>query len=377
MYKYKKYKKNIKASGLNNISIIRDIGIFSWSVIGLLIIVSLFFYIIYLIKAAIIPLLIGTVIAYMLIPLVKLLQKKMRKIFAVSITYFIFIALIFVLLFFIIPLVVEQFKTFVGKIPFYLEGITKFLNDYLKNSILMKNLGNIIGTESMPADSQEITKYILNALNLNNINIFQGATTVTKTVFNIILNFVIGPVLGFYILKDTDIIVKTFLKIIPHRFKFQTAIVLNKINNVFGKYVRGQLIVSLIIGMLCTIVLLILKVDFAVLLGFTAGIFNLIPFLGPIIGAIPAALTALFISPIKALLVVLLFVAVQQIDNYFISPNIMKYQVGLHPGVIIFSLIAGGAIFGWLGLLLAVPTVAIIQEILRYYLIEKKQTASR
>jgi predicted PurR-regulated permease PerM len=108
-----------------------------------------------------------------------------------------------------------------------------------------------------------------------------------------------------------------------------------------------------------------------------AGIFNMIPFLGPVIGAIPAALTALFISPIKALLVVLLFVAVQQIDNYFISPNIMKHQVGVHPGVIIFSLIAGGAIFGLFGLLLAVPTVAIIQEILRYYLIEKKQAASR
>jgi len=100
------------------------------------------------------------------------------------------------------------------------------------------------------------------------------------------------------------------------------------------------------VGSLCTIVLLILRVDFAVLLGFIAGLFNLIPFLGPIIGAIPAALTALFISPIKALLVILLFIAVQQIDNYFISPNIMKHQVGVHPGVIIFSLITGGAIFG-------------------------------
>ncbi|MHB8276932.1 MAG: AI-2E family transporter, partial [Candidatus Humimicrobiaceae bacterium] len=299
------------------------------------------------------------------------------KIFAVSITYFIFIAIIFVLLFFIIPLVIEQFKTFVEKIPFYLEGISKLLNNFLKNNAMLKNLGGIIGTESIPADSQEITKYILSGFNLTNINIFQGATTVTKTAFNIILTFIIGPVLGFYILKDTDIIIRTFIKIIPQKYKLQSVTIINKINNVFGKYVRGQMIISLIIGTLCTIVLLILKVDFAVLLGFMAGIFNLIPFLGPVIGAIPAALTALSISPIKALLVVLLFVAVQQIDNYFISPNIMKHQVGVHPGVIIFSLIAGGAIFGWFGLLLAVPTVAIIQEILRYYLIEKKQAASR
>ncbi|HEY5501433.1 MAG TPA: AI-2E family transporter, partial [Candidatus Humimicrobiaceae bacterium] len=70
-------------------------------------------------------------------------------------------------------------------------------------------------------------------------------------------------------------------------------------------------------------------------------------------------------------------VAVHQIDNYFISPNIMKHQVGVHPGLIIFSLIAGGAVFGWLGFLLAVPTVAIIQEILRYYLIEKEKSHFR
>jgi len=354
------------------ISTIQNIGIFSWSIIGLIIIVCVFFYIIYLMKAAIIPLLIGIIIAYMLIPLVKLFRRKMRKIFAVSLTYLIFLSIIFVLLFFIIPLVFEQLRVFIEKLPFYLEKITEFLNNFSKNNLLFKNLSNLTGTNLLPQSSQEITKYLLNNFNINNINLFQSATTVTKTALNIILNFIIGPILGFYILKDTDIIIKTFIKIIPKNYKNKVIIIIGKINNVFGKYVRGQLLISLIVGSLCTIVLLILRIDFAVLLGFLAGLFNLIPFLGPIIGAIPAALTALFISPFKALLVILLFVAIQQIDNYFISPNIMKHQVGVHPGVIIFALIAGGAVFGWLGLLLAVPTIAIIQELLRYYLIEKK-----
>ena len=301
----------------------------------------------------------------------------MRKIFAVTITYIFFLAIIFVLLFFIIPLVIEQFKIFVVRIPSYLETITGLLNSFLKNNTMLINLENIIGTGTIPTDSKEITQYILNGFNLGNINIFQSATTVTVTLFNVLLNLIIGPILGFYILKDTDVIVSTFMKIIPPRQKYQSAVLIGKINSVFGKYVRGQLIISLIIGVLCTIVLLILKVDFAVLLGFSAGLFNIIPFLGPVIGAIPAALTALYISPLKALLVIILFVAIQQIDNYFISPNIMKHQVGVHPGVIIFSLIAGGAIFGIFGLLLAVPTVAIIQEVLRYYLIERKQLISR
>jgi len=375
LHKNKKSKKFLSVADSGNSSLIKKAGIFSWSLIGLLIIVALFFYILFLIKTAILPLLIGIIIAYMLIPVVNLLRRRMRKIFAVIITYLLFLSIISVFLVFIIPLVIEQFKIFIARVPFFLEGINGFLNNFLKTNSMLTNLGNIIGKDLIPSNSQEITQYILNGFNLANINIFQRATSVTITAFNIILNFVIGPVLGFYILKDTDIIVSTFIKIIPPKYKKHSTILLGKINNVFGKYVRAQLLVSLIVGTLCTIILLILRVDFAILLGFSAGIFNLIPFLGPLAGAVPAALIALYVSPLKALLVVILFVAVHQIDNYFISPNIMKHEVGVHPGLIIFSLIAGGAIFGWLGLLLAVPTVAIIQEVLRYYLIEKKHAS--
>jgi len=377
------YKRKFKRTNLTNENLntskdlaIKNIGIFSWSIIGLLVIVAVCFYIIYLVRTAIIPLIIGILIAYMLVPLVKVLQKKMRKIFAVSLSYFIFLAILFVILFFIIPLVIEQFKTFITQIPFYMESFSNYLNNLAKTSTFIQNIQRVFQFDLSEITSEEITKYLINRFSLENFNIFQGATTVTRTLVSGILNFIIGPILGFYILKDTDIIRNSFMRVIPIRQKIETEIILSKINIVFGRYVRGQLIVSLIVGVLCTIDLLILRIDFAVLLGFIAGLFNLIPFLGPIIGGIPAAFTALFISPLKALLVIITFVAIQQIDNYFISPSIMKYQVGVHPGIVIFSLIAGGAVFGWIGLLLAVPTVAIIQEILRYYLVEKKKIAS-
>ncbi len=355
----------------------KNIGIFSWSMIGFIIIIVLIFYIIYLVRTAITPLLIGIIIAYMLIPLVKLLQRKMRKIFAVTISYIVFIAIIFVIMFFLIPLVVEQFKTFIMRIPFYMQSLSDYLSNLVATNTLIQNVQDFFQIESTQLSVEEISKYLLGLLNIENFNIFRGATTVTRTVFSIVLNFVIGPILGFYILKDTEMIRSAFLKIIPARKRLEIDTIFTKINRVFSRYIRGQLIISFIVGVLCTIALLILRIDFAVLLGFMAGLFNLIPFLGPIIGAIPAAFTALFVSPLKALLVVIIFVAIQQIDNYVISPNIMKYQIGLHPGIIIFSLIAGGAVFGWIGLLLAVPVVAIIQEVLRYYLVEKKRPASR
>ncbi|HHT78852.1 MAG TPA: AI-2E family transporter [Actinobacteria bacterium] len=355
----------------------KNIGIFSWSLIGFIIIIVLIFYIVRLIRTAVTPLLIGIIIAYMLIPLVKLLQKKMKKIFAVTISYIVFLAVIFVIMFFLIPLVVEQFKTFIMQIPFYMQSLSDYLSNLVATNTLVQNVQDFFQIESTRLTAEEISKYLLGLLNIENFNIFRGATTVTRTVFSIVLNFIIGPILGFYILKDKEMIRSAFLKIIPVRKRLEIDTMLTKINGVFSRYIRGQLIVSFIVGVLCTIALLILRIDFAVLLGFMAGLLNLIPFLGPIIGAIPAAFTALFVSPLKALLVVIIFVVIQQIDNYVISPNIMKYQIGLHPGIIIFSLIAGGAVFGWIGLLLAVPVVAIIQEILRYYLIEKKRPTSR
>ncbi|MBC8387542.1 MAG: AI-2E family transporter [Actinobacteria bacterium] len=360
----------------NGIKTIKNIGIFSWSIIGFLLIAALFFYIIYLIRIAIIPLILAIAIAYLLTPIVTLLQKKMRRVFSVTITYIIFIGIIFTIFFFIIPIIIDQFRTFIDKFPAYMENLTKIINDFLQNSVLIKNTENLIGKELIPKDVSGITKYLISRIDLEEIDIFRRATTVGMLIFNTVLYLIVGPLLGIYILNYTDKIKTTFIKIIPKRFKNQTTIILERINKVAGRYVRGQILVSIIVGILCTIVLLVLKVDFAILLGSIAGLLNMIPLLGPIIGAIPAALTALFISPLKALLVILLFIAVQQIDNYIISPNIMKYQVGVHPGIIIFSLMAGGALFGIWGLLIAVPTVAILQEILRYYFLEKNKIAS-
>lgn len=355
---------------IKNNEAIKNIGVFSWSIIGLLILVALFFYVVYLIRIAIIPLIVAVGMAYLLAPFVTFLHKKMKNVFAIIITYLLFTGIIFTFFFFMIPIVADQFRIFIESLPVYIENLTNMVNNFLEKSILMVNIENIIGQEIIPEDVNAITTYIVN--NIRNINFFQGATTFTRSIINILITFIIGPLLSIYIIKDSHRLRDVFVKVLPAKFKGQVSTIMDKINNVGGRYIRAQILVSIIVGTLCTIVLLILKVDFAFLLGFIAGVFNLIPFLGPIIGAIPAALAALFISPLKAVIVILLFIAIQQIDNYFISPNVMKSQVGIHPGILIFSLIAGGAVFGIIGLLVAVPTIAVLQEILKYYLIDRK-----
>ncbi len=355
---------------------IKDIGIFSWSIFGLLLIIALFFYIIYQIRLAIIPLIIAIIIAYLLTPIVTLLQKKMRRIFAVTIAYIIFIGIIFVLFFFIIPVIIDQFRTFIDKFPIYMDNLAGIINDFLDKSPLIVSVENIIGKEIAPIDASGITKFLIDRLNLEEIDIFQRATNFGKSVINVVLYLIVGPLLGIYILNSGDRMREIFLKALPRKYKIKANIILNRINKVIGRYIRTRILISILVGILSTIVLLVLKVDLAIMLGFTAGLFNMIPLLGPIIGAIPAALAALFISPLKALIVILFYIAIQCLDGYLISPNVLKYQIGVHPGITIFSLMVGGVLLGFWGFLIAVPTAAVLQEILKYYLFEKNKIAS-
>ena len=362
---------------LKNITAIKKIGIYSWSVIGFLIIIAIAFFLLYRIRVAIIPLILAAGIAYLLGPFVSWMEKKMKRVWAILIAYIIFTGVFFVIFFFGIPLAIDQFQVFIIRFPEYIKNLTEMINGFIGTSAFVGNIEKLLGKEFLLLDANAITNYVINLFSLSGTDFLQNVTAFTRSIINIVITLIIGPLLGIYILKDADKLRKVFIKVIPGKFKRQASDILDRVNNVGGKYIRAQILVSTIVGLLCMLVLFLLKVDFAILLGFVAGALNLIPFLGPILGAIPAALTALFISPLKALLVILLFVAIQQLDNYIISPNIMKFQVGVHPAIVIFVLIAAGAAFGFIGLIIAVPVAAIIQAILKYYLLDRKNIASR
>jgi predicted PurR-regulated permease PerM len=314
--------------------------------------------------------------AFLLSPFVNWMSKKIKRWLAIFIAYIIFTGILFTFFFFTVPMVYDQFRIFISKFPVYITNLTDIINYWIENNPVVDNIEGILGKNFLPLDSNAINQYIGNLFSASNLNYLRGITTFTKSFLNLIIAFVLGPVLGIYILKDAGKFKILLIKISPAKYKYQLNIILDRLEKVGGRYLRGQILVSVIVGVLCGLILFLLKVDFPVLLGFIAGITNLIPFIGPFIGAVPAALAALFISPLKALLVVLLFIAVQQLDSYVISPNIMKYQVGVHPAVVIVVLIAAGAVFGPIGLLIAVPLTAMVQSVLKYYLIERRNIRS-
>jgi len=349
------------------------VGIFSWSLIGLIIIVVGIFYVLSLIRIAIIPAVIGIFIAYMLLPLVKIFRRKLKKILAVSITYIIFLIIVFVIFFFVIPLVIDEFKSFLIKLPLYIYRFSLFISNTLKGNILMESIEDITGLAILPANPLEVTQFFIEKIDLNEFNIFRGAASLTVTVFNIIINFVIGPIIAFYILKDSDKFVSNIVKVIPERTKLISITLINRVNNVFEKFIRGQFLNSAILAIILTICFGILKLEFSILVGVMVFIFCLIPVFGLIFPATLAIILASLSSPMKALIVFLIFVGVYFINYFFIQPHIIRERTGVHPVIIIISIIAGWALFGWLGVFIAVPVVAVLQEILRFYIIERAE----
>jgi predicted PurR-regulated permease PerM len=135
-----------------------------------------------------------------------------------------------------------------------------------------------------------------------------------------------------------------------------------------GGFFRGQLLVALVVGIMSSLALWLIGLPYWAVVGMIAGFFNLVPMIGPFVGAVPAMLIAAALSPpITILWVALALTGVQQIDNHFISPNVMRWAVRLHPVTIMISLIAGATLAGFFGMLLAVPVVASAKMIASHF----------
>jgi predicted PurR-regulated permease PerM len=181
-------------------------------------------------------------------------------------------------------------------------------------------------------------------------------------VFHILLILILGPVIGFYLLVDVPHLRRVAESLIPEPAKPEVMHVAVRLNRAIGGFFRGQLAVALIVGLLCSIGLAVIGLRFWFLVGMIAGLFNIVPLIGPWIGGIPGVVIALTTgSPVKALGVVAIMAGVQQIDNHFITPQVMQRAVRLHPAAVILALVAGGSLGGFFGLLMAVPVAAVLK----------------
>ncbi|HMJ76591.1 MAG TPA: AI-2E family transporter, partial [Iamia sp.] len=188
---------------------------------------------------------------------------------------------------------------------------------------------------------------------------FETVREYAVRVFHVGIIFVIGPFLAFYLLVDLPDVRKRIEELIPDRSRVEVDFIAHRLNAAIGGFFRGQLAVAFIVGTMASIGLWIIGLPLWLVIGMIAGLFNMIPLIGPWVGAVPGILVALATKDVKtAVLVAVVMVVVQQIDNHFITPTVMRRAVQLHPAAVMMALLAWGTIGGFFGLLLAVPLTA-------------------
>ena len=172
----------------------------------------------------------------------------------------------------------------------------------------------------------------------------------------------LAPIIAFYLLIDLPRLRTVAESLVPERSKREVMHVARRLNRAIGGFFRGQLMVAIIVGLMVSVGLAVIDLPFWLIIGMVAGLFNVIPLIGPWVGAIPAIVIALTTRDVStALWVVAIMAGAQQIDNHFISPMVMRRAVRLHPAAVMLALLAGGSLGGFLGLLLAVPAAAALK----------------
>ena len=241
------------------------------------------------------------------------------------------------------------------------------INNYINsNSLSSTTIPQAIKSLNIPL-LDTLEPYIVDILTSIQNYLITNLGNMTASIMSIgssIASFLIAIVLSIYLLKDSEYFIGLWNKLYYLVFRKTKASIYTKkifliIHDVFSKFIRGQLLEAVFVGVLSSIALIIVGIDYAVVIGIIAGICNMIPYVGPIVGTILAAIMGLLSgNPIKIIYAIIAMLIVQQIDNNLLAPKIVGESVGLHAVFTMLAIIIGGNAFGLIGMLIAVPLAA-------------------
>ncbi|SDN54709.1 Predicted PurR-regulated permease PerM [Paenibacillus sp. yr247] len=306
------------------------------------------------IKAILTPFFIAVIISYILNPIVNVLnQRKVPRTIAVLLIYSVFISSLTVIIMNMTPMFITQIAELNEHMPQMAMRAQSLVDGFNQNQLLPESVRSGFN-HSLTKLENSISMAISNYMN-----------QIGNTINMLFIAFIV-PFVAFYILKDFQIIEKTALAIVPREHRKKTIKLLVDIDTALGNYIRGQLLVCLIIGGLAYLGYWLVGMPYALLLASVVAIFNIIPYLGPFFGAAPAIIMASTISLKMVLFVALVNLSVQILEGNVISPQVVGRSLHMHPLFIIFALLVGGEVAGIVGLILAVPFFAVLKVIIQH-----------
>ena len=311
---------------------------------------------------------IGLALAFILDPGVTALARRgLPRWAGVLVLYAVAVALIWALLYFVLPPITDQAREFVNQLPQLgaaIGDIERALIEWYQSLPLPEDIRATL-EEQLAASGQAIADFLAGLLAPTLNAVVRAAT--------FLVGLVVIPVWLFFVLKDREGFSRTVASAMPPSWRADAENMLALLARVGGKWVRGQLLLGAAVFLATVIGMTILTIigfsefgRFTLVLAVIAGVLEWLPIIGPIVAAVPAILIGLSISPLAALAAAIVYIAIQQLENHILVPKVMGDAVDLHPAVLIISLVIGGALFGIGGAILAAPTVAAGRDLYRY-----------
>lgn len=326
------------------------------------ILILLGIWILYLVRNVVAILFVALIVSAAIDPVVSwLTRKKIPRSLAVLLIFLILFVVIGILFSFIIPAIVNQFSNFTQDLPAHIQKLTQ----------LFRGLENFFRLYNVDLSSQEILGTIGKKLAEYSGQIF----STTIGIFNSLISIIAVLSLTFYLSVKEEGMKSFVMSFTPGAHQEYAASLAERIRERIGKWLQGQLFLMLIIFVLDYIALSLLGVPYALILAILAGFMEIIPYIGPIISAVPAVLVGFLVNPLTGLLVLAAYVIIQQFENHVIVPQIMKKAIGLNPVAVILALLIGAKLGGVLGAILAIPLAAALSVFVKD-LMNKKEAAT-
>ncbi|EIL5579519.1 AI-2E family transporter [Listeria innocua] len=323
-----------------------------------------------ILKTVAAPIILAGISYYLFNPIIDWLEKKKwKRGWAIALLYLVIIGLIILLFSFVIPAVKDQIVSLFKSFPGYWDQITQKFDEFSRSSLfdqikdkLSTNMSDIMKTLSTKGTS------VINSA-------ITSIGSIVGTVTEVVLAIVTTPLVLFYLLKDGKKLPDFLSKMLPVNGRAHTRQVLGEANHQISSYIRGQIIVSLCIGILLFIGYLIIGLPYALTLAIIAACTSIVPYLGPAIAITPAIIIAIVTSPWLLIKLIIVWCVVQLLEGKFISPQVMGKTLKVHPITILFVILVAGNLFGILGVIFAVPGYAVLKVVVTHVFIWFKRVS--
>ncbi len=319
-------------------------------------------FLIWLLSNVLMPFVLGITIAYLFDPACDRMQRLgLPRWLATTIILLIFVMIVVIGLLILVPIILRQIEGLVAAMPTYLESLASLIQPMVEN--LRDHLS--------PGDFEEIERairgYVGSIVSWTGTligSLWQGG----MAIIDVLSLLVVTPVVAFYMLRDWDQMMSTIDRNVPRPQQDTVRMLARRVDETLARFVRGQLTVCFLLGAFYAVGLSLVGLNFALLIGLVTGVLSIIPYVGTLVGFVASVGIALFQYDDWTMWAVVagIFVLGQFIEGNFITPKLVGDSIGLHPVWVMFALFAGGALFGFTGVMLAVPVAAIIGVLVRF-----------